>query len=216
MKKNLTEMVFILDRSGSMQGLESDSVGGFNSLIQKHKDVEGEALVSTILFDNVSEVIHDRVPINQVSQMTAEQFQVRGCTALLDAVGSAVKHISNIHKYIRDEDRPQHTVFAIMTDGMENASSQYTYDKVKSIIEEKEKQGWQFIFLGANIDAAKVGGRMGIKADHAVTFANDSQGQQLNYEALSAATMDIRFCGEFIEDKVFAKVRKYNKEKGTK
>ena len=154
MKKNLTEIVFILDRSGSMSGLEADTIGGFNSMIAKQKKQDGEALVSTVLFDNVSEVIHDRVNIRDIQPMTGRDYTVRGCTALLDAIGGAIHHIGNVHKYARPEDVPEHTLFIITTDGMENASRFYSSDRVKQMIErQKAKYGWEFLFLGANIDA---------------------------------------------------------------
>ena len=163
MKKNLTEIVFILDRSGSMSGLEADTIGGFNSMIAKQKKQDGEALVSTVLFDNVSEVIHDRVNIRDIQPMTDRDYTVRGCTALLDAIGEAIHHIGNIHKYARPEDVPEHTLFIITTDGMENASRFYSSDRVKQMIErQKAKYGWEFLFLGANIDAVTVKERSSI------------------------------------------------------
>ena len=156
MRKNLTEIVFILDRSGSMSGLEADTIGGFNSMIEKQKKAEGEALISTVLFDNTSEVIHDRVSVQNIKPMTDEDYTVRGCTALLDAIGGAIHHIGNVHKYARAEDVPEHILFVITTDGMENASRRYDSEKVKKMIErQKEKYGWEFLFLGANIDAVE-------------------------------------------------------------
>jgi len=193
MKKNLTEIVFILDRSGSMSGLEGDTIGGFNSLIRKQRTEEGEALISTVLFDNFSEVIHDRIPLDQVPEMTDKEYYVRGCTALLDAVGGAVHHIGNVHKYAREEDRPQRTLFVITTDGMENASRHYTYDRVRQMIErQKEKYGWEFLFLGANIDAAKEAARFGIHADRAVNYHCDQEGTALNYEVVAETICDVR------------------------
>ena len=162
MKKGLTELVFILDRSGSMAGLEGDTIGGFNAMIAKQKKADGEAYVSTVLFDNESVVIHDRVDIQKITPMTEEQYSVRGCTALLDAIGKAIHHIGNVHKYAREEDRPEHTLFVITTDGMENASHRYTAEQVKQKIErQKQKYGWEFIFLGANIDAVETASCIG-------------------------------------------------------
>ena len=186
MKKGLTELVMILDRSGSMCGLEADTIGGFNSMVEKQKKEDGEAFVSVILFDDVSEVVYDRVDIRKVEPMTDKQYYVRGCTALLDAVGSAIRHIGNIHKYAREEDIPEKTIFIITTDGMENASRNYTYDRVRGMIErQKEKYHWEFLFLGANIDAVKEAGRFGINASRAVRYEHDAKGTQLNYEVVS-------------------------------
>ena len=193
MKKNLTEIVFILDRSGSMSGLEADTIGGFNSMIAKQKKAGGEALISTVLFDNHSEVIHDRVNIRDIRPMTDEEYSVRGCTALLDAIGGAIHHIGNIHKYARPEDVPEHTMFIITTDGMENASHIYTSNKVKKMIErQKEKYGWEFLFLGANIDAVETARHFGISEDRAVNYHSDSEGTQLNYEVVSEAICAVR------------------------
>ncbi len=195
MKKGLTELVLILDRSGSMCGLESDTIGGFNAFIEKQKKEAGTALVSTVLFDDACEVIHDRVSLDTIKKLTEEQYYVRGCTALLDAVGGAIKHISNIHKYARKEDRPEKTVFVITTDGMENASRIYTYEKVKKLVEHhKEKYGWEFIFLGANIDAIETASRFGIDADRAANYHADSEGTALNYEVVSEAVCHLRSC----------------------
>lgn len=193
MKKNLTELVFILDRSGSMAGLEDDTIGGFNSMIQKQKNEPGEVYVSTVLFDNVSEVIHDRVTIQKIEPMTRNEYYVRGCTALLDAVGGAIHHIGNVHKYAREEDRPEKTLFVITTDGMENASRKYSYEKVRSMIErQKERYRWEFIFLGANIDAAKEAARFGIDADCAADYHADSKGTAVIYEAMSEVVCNVR------------------------
>lgn len=201
MRKNLTELVFILDRSGSMAGLELDTIGGFNSMIAKQKREAGEAVISTVLFDNTSEVIHDRVDIQKIEPMTEKQYYVRGCTALLDAIGGAIHHIGNVHKYARDEDRPEHTLFIITTDGMENASHKYSSDRVKKMIErQKTKYGWEFLFLGANIDAVETAGNFGIDADRAVNYHCDSEGTALNYEVLSEAICSIR-CSRPIEPK---------------
>ena len=197
MKKNLTELVMILDRSGSMGGLESDTIGGYNSMLKKQRKIEGEVLVSTVLFDDIAEVLHDRVPLDKVPEMTEEDYYVRGCTALLDAVGGAIHHIGNVHKYAREEDRPEKTIFVITTDGMENASHIYSYDRVKKMVErQKEKYGWEFLFLGANIDAIETAGRFGISADRAANYHSDHEGTALNYDVLADAVSDMRCCSE--------------------
>ena len=193
MKKNLTEIVFILDRSGSMAGLERDTVGGFNAMIEKQRQEPGEAIVSTVLFDNESVVIHDRVPLDKVPALTEREYFVRGCTALLDAVGGAIHHIGNVHKYAREEDRPEKTLFVITTDGMENASRRYTYEKLKAMIErQKERYGWEFLFLGANIDAAREAARFGISEDRAANYNADSVGTSVIYEAVSETVCNYR------------------------
>lgn len=193
MKKNLKELVFILDRSGSMAGLEADTIGGFNAMIDKQRAEEGEAYVSTVLFDNESVVIHDRVPLDKVPKLTNRDYYVRGCTALLDAVGGAIHHIGNVHKYAREEDRPEKTLFVITTDGMENASRRYSADKVKAMIErQKSKYGWEFLFLGANIDAVETAQHFGIGADRAVSFMSDRIGTALNYDVVCKAVRTVR------------------------
>lgn len=193
MKENLTELVFILDKSGSMHGLEADTIGGFNSLIEKQKKEDGKALVTTVLFDDKTEVIHDRVDLEYIRNMSSEQYVTGGTTALLDAVGGAVSHIRKIHKYIRPEDVPAKTLFIITTDGMENASRRYTYDKVKKLIKhQNEKHGWEFIFLGANIDAAETAVSMGISRDRAADYISDREGTALNYSVISEVTSAIR------------------------
>ena len=200
MRKGLTEIVFILDRSGSMSGLEADTIGGYNSLIQKQKREEGEAIVSTVLFDDVCEVIHNRKDLYKIRPLTDKEYYVRGCTALLDAVGGAIHHIGKIHKYTREEDRPEKTLFIITTDGMENSSRRYTYDKVKMMVErQKEKYGWEFLFLGANIDAAAEASRFGIKAERAVNYHCDKEGTAVNYKALSKAVSCVRSCVDIAE-----------------
>ena len=193
MKKNLTEMVFILDKSGSMAGLEADTIGGFNGMIERQKRTEGEALVSTVLFSNTSQVIHDRADIRRIEPMTERQYRVGGATALIDAIGGAIHHIGNVHKYIREEERPEHTIFVITTDGMENASRHYTSDAVKRMVTEKQEWfGWEFLFLGANIDAVETAERFGIGEDRAVTYHNDPMGQTINYASVSAAVSRVR------------------------
>ena len=197
MKKNLTEVVFILDRSGSMSGLERDTIGGFNSLIERQKKEEGEVFVSTVLFDDTTEVLHDRVGLDKIRPMTEKEYYVRGCTALLDAIGGAIHHIGNVHKYAREEDRPEKTLFVITTDGQENASRQYTYEKVRQMVERQKKRfGWEFLFLGANIDAIAEAGRFGIKADRAVNYNCDSVGTEVNFNAISKAVSKVRACGD--------------------
>ena len=196
MRKGLTEVVFILDRSGSMAGLERETIGGFNSLLEKQKKEEGEALISTVLFDNVSEVLHDRVPVNRIAPMTDKEYYVRGCTALLDAVGGAIHHIGNVHKYAREEDRPEKTLFVITTDGLENASHHYSAKRVRDMIQrQKERYGWEFLFLGANIDAVREAAKFGIDEECAVDYHCDSVGTELNYEVLSAAVSQVRSSG---------------------
>ena len=200
MRKKLTEIVFILDRSGSMHGLEKDTIGGFNSLIEKQKKVDGEVLISTILFDNTSKVIHDRIDLKNIRFMTDKDYVTGGCTALLDAVGNAIHHIGNIHKYARKEDVPEHTLFVITTDGMENASRFYGYEKVKKMIErQKKRYGWEFMFIGANIDAIDVANNLWIDESRAVNFNCDSEGTALNYEVVGDTIESLRRC-EFIDD----------------
>lgn len=195
MKKGLTELVFILDRSGSMSGLEKDTIGGFNAMIEKQKKEKGEAVVSTVLFDNDCEVLHDRVGIKDIMPMTDKDYTVRGCTALLDAIGGAIHHIGNVHKYARPEDVPEHTLFVTTTDGMENASHRYTTERVKEMIErQKRKYGWEFLFLGANIDAVSTVRSFGISEDRAVQYHCDSAGTVLNYEVVSTAISGVRNC----------------------
>ena len=194
MKKNLTELVFILDRSGSMAGLEKDTIGGFNAMIEKQKKDPGAALVSTVLFDHTSEVIHDRVSLRKMEPMTDRQYYVRGSTALLDALGSAINHIKLVHKYARAEDRPEKTLFVITTDGMENASRNFDYPAVKKLIEEQKEKGWEFLFLGANIDAAREAARFGINADHAANYHADTRGTAVIYETLGDAVRHVRAC----------------------
>ncbi len=191
----MIELVFILDRSGSMSGLEKDTIGGFNSMLEKQRKEPGDAVVSTVLFDNETEVIHDRIAIADIPSLTDNEYFVRGCTALLDAVGGAIHHIGNVHKYARKEDVPEKTLFIITTDGMENASRHYTYDKVRAMIErQKERHGWEFIFLGANIDAAAEARRFGIDESMSVNYQCDEVGTALNYKVISEAITSVRSC----------------------
>lgn len=191
-KKNLTEIVFIIDRSGSMSGLEKDTIGGYNSFIQKQKQEEGEAVVSCVLFSNRSEVIHDRIPLDKVPPMTDKDYVPMGCTALIDAMGDAIKHIRNVHKYAREEDVPEKTIFVITTDGMENASRKYSAAEVKKLVEKQTEKGWEFLFLAANIDAVETARSYGIAEDRAVNYNCDAAGMQLNYATVSAAVGTMR------------------------
>ena len=192
MNKNLTEIVYILDRSGSMSGLEADTIGGFNSMMEKQKKTGEEALVSTVLFDDECEVLHDRVPLRKIEKMTDDQYYVRGCTALLDAVGGAIHHIGNIHKYAREEDRPAKTIFVITTDGMENASKNYSYDKIQKMVKKQQKKyGWEFIFIGANIDSFAEAQRLGVKKNRAVNYVHDEVGTAKLYAGVSAAVCTV-------------------------
>ena len=223
MKKGLTEIVFILDRSGSMSGLEGDTIGGYNSMIDKQKKEEGEVLISTVLFDGETEVLHDRIPLDKIGPITDREYYVRGSTALLDAVGGAIHHIGNVHKYAREEDVPEKTLFIITTDGMENSSRNYSYDKVKKMIErQKERYHWEFIFIGANIDAVSVAGRFGVDKHHAVTYECDSEGTALNFKVMNkmvsrarsaknAMAMNEAFCSEEMLDEVREDYRRRHK-----
>ena len=200
-KNNITELVFILDRSGSMGGLESDTIGGFNSLIEKQRKQDGECYVSTVLFDNVSEVIHDRVKLADVKPMTDKEYFVRGCTALIDAIGGAIHHIGNIHKYARPDDVPDHTMFVITTDGLENASHKYSSDEVKKMVErQKEKYGWEFLFIGANIDSVETAKHFGIGADRAVNYHADKQGTAVLYDTVAETVCCMRASAPIQED----------------
>ena len=192
MKKNLTELVFVVDRSGSMGGLESDTIGGFNATLARHRSAEGDAIVSTVLFDNEMLVLHDRLPIAEVVDMTERDYQVRGCTALLDAVGGAIRHIGRVQGYLPEEYRPERTIMVIITDGYENASRKYDYREVKRMIEDKQELGWEFLFLGANIDAIGEAAKIGIAQDRSATYLADGMGQTVAYEAIADATCAMR------------------------
>jgi len=209
MNKNLTEIVFILDRSGSMAGLENDTIGGFNAMVEKQKKEPGEAVLSAVMFSDDSTVIYDRADIRNVEPMTDRQYFVGGCTALLDAIGGAVHHIGNVHKYAREEDRPGKTIFVITTDGMENASRFYSYKEVQRMVKhEQEKYGWEFLFLGANMDAISAARSFGIREDRAVRYACDGAGTSLNFKvagqaismARSGREIDDAWCAEIVED----------------
>lgn len=200
MKKNLTELVFIMDRSGSMSGLEKDCVGGFNSMIRKQKKEDGECLVSTVLFNNYDTILHDRVSLKDIKQMNEDDYVPSGCTALIDALGNSIKHISDVHRYIRKEDVPEHTIFVITTDGLENASKKYSSAEVKKMVEQKKEEGWEFIFLAANIDAVETAKRYGIEEDRAVNYVCDEVGTRKNYNALDKAIRSFRKCGVMDSD----------------
>ena len=201
MKKGLTEMLFILDRSGSMSGLETETIGGFNGLIKKQKTVEGSAIVSTVLFDDRMEVIHDRTALENVKELTEKEYYARGCTALLDAVGRSVKHIRKVQKNLPEDEKPEHTIVVITTDGYENASREYDLEKVKRIIQkQQEKYNWEFMFLGANIDAVAAAGRIGISAKRAVRYKSDKRGTALNYKVVGEAMACMRSCCAEIAD----------------
>ena len=223
MKKGLTEIIYILDRSGSMGGLEADTIGGYNSLLAKQKKEEGEALFSTVLFDDRIDVLHDRKPIGEIAPITEKEYFVRGCTALLDAVGGAIHHIRNVHKYIREEDVSEKTLFIITTDGMENASKEYDYAKVKKMVEQQKEAGWEFIFLGANIDAVEVAGRFGVSASRAVRYECDDRGTKLNFSVMSKLVSKARACGSAKEmnaafdcDEALAEIREDYAKRGKK
>ena len=195
-ENNVTELVFILDRSGSMAGLESDTIGGFNSLIEKQKSMDGECFVTTVLFDNVVETVHDRVRLADIEPMTEKEYFVRGCTALIDAIGSTVEHIDTIHKYARPEDVPEHTIFVIVTDGLENDSREYDKATVKSMIEATTNDyHWNYIFMGANIDSVAEAGALGIRADHAMNYSHDSEGVQESFSRMNEAAKEARESG---------------------
>ena len=216
MKNNITELVFILDRSGSMAGLEADTIGGFNSMIEKQKKLDGKCYVSTVLFDSVSEVLHDRVELGEIKPMTEDEYFTRGCTALIDAIGGAIHHIGNIHKYARPEDVPEHTMFVITTDGMENSSHKYSSKKVKAMIErQKEKYGWEFIFIGANIDAVETAARYGIAPERAVNYNADKEGTKVLYQTVSKAVGQVR-CSAPLDDSWSMDIDNDYKKRGKK
>lgn len=212
-KNNITEIVFILDRSGSMAGLEKDTIGGFNSMIEKQKKLDGTAYVSTVLFDHETIVLHDRLSLEEVKPMTEDDYTVRGCTALLDAIGNSIKHIGNIHKYARPEDVPEHTMFVITTDGLENASRCYNSSDIKRMIEQKKEQdGWEFLFIGANIDAIETANTYGIDRSRAVDYTADSQGTGVVYEAVCNAVSSVR-SGERLQPSWSRKIKNDHKRR---
>ena len=198
MKNNITEVVMIVDKSGSMHGLESDTIGGFNSMIDEQRKKDGQVYVTTVFFNDRYDVIHDRVPLDKVTPITEKDYVTAGCTALIDAIGRSVDHISEVHKYIREEDVPENTIFVIITDGMENASRQYSSDQVKKMISrKKEEKNWEFIFLGANIDACETAASFGIDRDRSVDYLADSAGTRKNFSVLGKAIAEMRMSGSF-------------------
>ncbi len=214
MKKGLTELVFILDKSGSMTGLESDTIGGFNSMLTKQKAVDGECRVTTVLFNHHYKLVHDRIDIRAISPMTDKEYQVGGCTALLDAIGRTINKIGNAQKHTAEEYRAEKVMFVIITDGLENSSREYTADKVKALIErQKETYGWEFIFLGANIDAVETAGRYGISADRALDYLADSEGTNLNFQVMSEAVVAFRRSGT-VDDAYFDEIREDVRRRG--
>jgi uncharacterized protein YegL len=214
MKKGLTELVFILDKSGSMSGLESDTIGGFNSMLAKQKAVDGECFVTTVLFNNEYELVHDRIDIKAISPMTDREYQVGGTTALLDAIGKTINKISNAQKHTAEEYRAEKVMFVIITDGLENSSREYSADKVKALIErQKEKYAWEFVFLGANIDAVETAGKFGISADRAMDYLADSEGTNLNFKMISQAVATFRKSGK-VDESCFEEIREDVKKRG--
>ena len=193
MKKGMTEMVFVIDRSGSMTGLEDDTIGGFNSTIKKQKEEEGEAKVTTILFDNRYEVLHDRFDLDQIGEMTSDEYYTRGTTALLDALGRAIRKTVNVQRHMPEEERAENVVFVVITDGYENSSREFSYRDIRHMVKkEQEKYGWEFLFLGANIDAVAEGGRMGFRADRSVRYMHDGVGTGLVYDSVNNAVRNLR------------------------
>jgi len=213
MGNDITELVFIIDRSGSMAGMEDDTIGGFNSVLEKNRGVEGDAVVTTVLFDHEQLTLHDRVDIREVAPLTRRDYQVRGCTALLDAVADTVEHVRHIQGYMPESHKPSHTVVAIITDGMENASKHHSYPEVKRLIEAQTEAGWEFLFLGANIDAAAEAGRIGIRSERATRYVNDLIGAPLAYDAVAEASVSLRSCGS-IDDTWAFKVAKDARKRG--
>lgn len=213
MKNNTTELVFILDRSGSMSGFESDTIGGFNSILDKQKKADGKCYVTTVLFNDHSKLLHDRVDISEVKPLTDDDYRVGGCTALLDAVGKSIRHITKIHKYARPEDVPEKTLFVITTDGYENASRHFGADEIKRMVEhEKEKYGWEFIFLGADIDAVETAGRIGIDRSRAANYRKDTVGNETMFCSVNEAITMTRACAP-IDDSWKADVDRDFKER---
>ncbi len=198
---NKIECVFILDRSGSMAGLESDTINGFNGLLNKQRNEEGEALITTVLFDHEYELLHDRINVKSIQNITDKEYYVRGSTALLDAIGLTIDKIGNVQKMTKVEERADKVLFVITTDGMENSSRKYNYSKIKHMIEnQKRKYNWEFIFMGANMDAIEMANRFGIDSNRAVNYHSDKKGTQLNYESMSQVVSNLRMSKSIDED----------------
>ena len=214
MKKNLTELVFILDKSGSMSGLEKDTIGGFNSMLEQQRKVDGECVITTVLFDNRYELLHDRIDIRAVQPMTEQEYFVGGSTALLDAIGKTIHKIGAVQKNTAEEYRAEKVMFVIITDGEENASRCYSSMQIRQMIQrQKERYGWEFIFLGANIDAVETAGRFGIDADRAVDYVPDGEGTELNYRMMSETVATFRECGA-VPTACLDEIRKDMKKRG--
>ena len=214
MKKNLTELVFILDKSGSMHGLEQDTIGGFNSMLEKQKEIDGSCVITTVLFYTYYQLLHDRIDIRAVSPITEKEYTVGGCTALLDDMGKTIEKITAVQKNTAEDYRAEKVMFVIITDGMENASRFYNASQVKEMVKlQKEKYGWEFIFLGANIDAVETAGRFGISADRAVDYVPDKQGTRLNYETISNTVSEYRVCG-VVSESHLDRIRKDMRKRG--
>ena len=197
MKKNFTELVFVIDKSGSMSGLEKDTIGGFNSMLNKQRDEEGEVAITTVLFDDKMKVLHDRDDLAKVANLSNKDYQVGGCTALLDALGKTIKHINKVQKSLPEDECPDRTMFIITTDGQENSSHEYSYEKIKKMIEKKrDKKKWEFLFLAANMDAISAAANMGIAADRAVRYRCDSVGTAVNYAVLNKTISKYRECDD--------------------
>jgi uncharacterized protein YegL len=214
MKKNRTELVFILDRSGSMEGLEKDTIGGFNSMLKKQKAIEGECRVTTVLFDHTYQVLHSRIELPAVAPLTEKDYTIGGSTALLDAIGRTIHTIGNAQKHTAEAYRANHVIFVIITDGLENSSTEYSYRQISHMIKrQKEKYGWEFIFLGANIDAEETAGDLGISPDCAADYVPDGAGTRLNYKTMSETIAKVRITGKF-DNSFLEDVRRDKRKRG--
>lgn len=216
MKKNLTELVFILDKSGSMSGLEKDTIGGYNSMLEQQRNTDGSCVITTVLFDNYSQLLHDRIDIRAVKPITGKEYYVGGSTALLDAIGKTIEKIVTVQKNTAEDYRAEKVMFIIITDGEENSSRYFSSSQVKKMIkEQKERYGWEFIFLGANIDAVETAAAFGISADRAADYVPDQKGTRLNFCMMSQAVAEYRSCGTF-KNEYLDQIRQDNKKRGRK